>query len=128
MQIRLLPERRHEGGLATLGLPQALPRQPVQLRLGPGAAVGHRVGLPPTPQVFHGIEFWSISAEFLHRKAAALPRQPVAHGPAAMHAQPVPHPQDFAALALEMPQKMDPLPRLDRTGIQPEVEAPARQT
>jgi hypothetical protein len=27
-----------------------------------------------------------------------------------------------------MPQKMDPLPRLDRTGIQPEVEAPARQT
>ena len=72
-----------------------------------GREVGERVHLGVAPDQFDGIEFGGVPGQQVGVYAAAMRREPSAHGSAAMGGQPVPDEVDWTALAArELPEEV----------------------
>ena len=79
------------------------------------------------PDVFGGIQFWSVGRQVLDADTAFLCGYELLHHPAAMRGQPVPHQQQLSGnVPQQVFEKRHHLRRADRPGIQAEVEIPQR--
>lgn len=81
--------------------------------------------LAVTPDIFHRVEFWSVSGKILQVDLTIQAGHKVTYCPATMHRQPIPNDQQLGAnMSLEMFQELDQLRRFDASGKQSEIEAP----
>ncbi len=93
------------------------------------AGIGKLVSLPVAPDVFDGIQFWSVGRQVLERQTPVLSRDKVPDHSAAVLPQAIPDDQDVSwDLAQQTTKEVHDLRTSNRTGIQPEVEPPPGHT
>src|ERR1043165_2915731 len=77
------------------------------------------------PDVFHRVEFRSVSRQILQMDSSALRRHILAHQTAAMSGQAIPNNRQLGAdVPLKVFQELDYLWSLDAAGKKPEIEIP----
>lgn len=98
-----------------------------ELAEGFRAEVRQFMVLPVAPHVFDRIELRRVARERLQRDPAALRADVVVDDAAAVGGEAVPDDEQLAAqMALQVHEEFDDLRPFDRTGEEPEVEAPPR--
>ena len=123
-QFRLLPEGFYQGWTATHP-PERLAGGPAELGKILRAQIGQFMLLAISPDVFHRVEFRSVSRQILQKDLSTLRRHKLAHQTAAMGGQAIPNNRQLGAdVSLKMFEKLDHLRGLDAAGEESEVEIP----
>jgi hypothetical protein len=128
-KFRLMPEGTDEAGAFTSDAAQGMGGPAGELPEIAGAQVGQLVLFPITPEVLHGVQFWSIGGETFHPDFAFQAFQVLAHESAAVGGYAVPDDEQFAFdVTLQVFQKIDDLLGLDRAGVEAKVKIPPSQS
>ena len=124
-----MPEGADEPGAFTADTPQSMSSPAGELPQIAGAKVGQLVLFPVTPEVLHGVKFWSIGGKTFNPDFAMQTFHIRSHRLAAVGGYTVPDDEQLALdVTLEVFQEIDYLLVLDRTGVEAKVKIPPRQS